>query len=110
MLKCIIIYIHFFIFVLQYKYIIMTGKFKSKDTLRIDEILQSKGISKNEFADKLGVNRQTLYSFLNRNVTLETMMKIASALDVPVKELFEQPKSDAINCPHCGGRIAISKG
>ncbi len=88
----------------------MTEKIKSKDTLRIDEILQSKGISKKEFAVKLGVNRQTLYSFLNRNVTLETMMKIATALDIPVSELFEQPQTDVINCPHCGGKIKLSKG
>jgi hypothetical protein len=35
--------------------------------------------------------------------------EIAAALGVPVTELFEQPKSDVINCPHCGGVIKVSK-
>ena len=69
----------------------MNDRLKSKDVLRIDELLQSKGISKTDFADRLGVNRQTLYSFLNRNITLETIIKIAEALDVQVWELFSDP-------------------
>jgi len=87
----------------------MKEKVKSKDVLRIDEILQSKGISKTEFAEKLGVNRQTLYSFLNRNITLDTVMKIAETLDVSVSDLFDQPHNDIINCPHCGNKIKVSK-
>lgn len=66
----------------------MNEKLKSKDVLRIDEILQSKKISKKEFADKLKVNRQTLYSFLNRNITLETVLKIADTLEVQPWQLF----------------------
>jgi DNA-directed RNA polymerase subunit RPC12/RpoP len=30
-------------------------------------------------------------------------------LEVPVSELFDQPQNDVINCPHCGGKIKISK-
>lgn len=97
------------IFVVQFKYKRMNTKVKSKDILRIDEILQAKGMSKTEFADKLGVNRQTLYSFLNRNITIETVMKIAETLDVPMSDLFDQPQTDIINCPHCGGKIKVSK-
>jgi len=64
------------------------NKIKSKDVLRIDEILQSKNISKTDFADKLGVNRQTLYSFMNRNITLETILKISDTLEVAPWQLF----------------------
>lgn len=87
----------------------MNAKVKSKDILRIDEILQAKGMSKTEFADKLGVNRQTLYSFLNRNITIETVMKIAETLEVPISDLFDQPPTDIIDCPYCGGKIKVSK-
>ena len=66
----------------------MNDKLKSKNVLRIDELLHKKGISKTDFAKKLGVNRQTLYSFMNRNITLETILKIAEMLDVQVWELF----------------------
>jgi transcriptional regulator with XRE-family HTH domain len=44
------------------------------------------------------------------NPTKDTLEKIAAALNVPVTELFEQPKSDTINCPHCGGVIKVGKG
>lgn len=66
----------------------MNDKIKAKDILRIDEILQSKNLSKTDFADRLGVNRQTLYSFLNRNITLETILKISETLEVAPWQLF----------------------
>jgi hypothetical protein len=40
---------------------------------------------------------------------METLEKIASVLGVPVTELFEQPATDIINCPYCGGKIKVSK-
>jgi transcriptional regulator with XRE-family HTH domain len=62
--------------------------FSSKDYLNIDSILQGKKISKTELASKLGVPRQSVYSYLNGNVSLEKMVNIANALDVPVWQLF----------------------
>jgi transcriptional regulator with XRE-family HTH domain len=62
--------------------------FSSKDYLDIDSILQDKKISKTELANKLGVPRQSIYSYLNGNVSLEKMVNIANALDVPVWQLF----------------------
>ena len=41
--------------------------------------------------------------------SLETLEKIALALEVPVTELFEQPKKESLSltCPHCGKDINI---
>ena len=58
--------------------------------LRVKEIIKSKGMSMQELSDKLGIVRDTLTRNINGNPTLETLEKIAAALNVPVTELFEQ--------------------
>ena len=62
-----------------------------------------------ELADKMGINRVNLSNMVNGNPTVETLNKIALALNVPVTELFEQPKKDSLSltCPHCGKDINI---
>ena len=53
--------------------------------LRIKEILQAKGITQAELADKLGINRMSLNQALARNnFTLARLGKIADALNVRV--------------------------
>lgn len=70
--------------------------FSSKDYLDIDSILKEKRISKTDLANKLGVPRQSIYSYLNGNVSLEKMVNIANALDVSVWQLFKGP-DNALN-------------
>lgn len=84
-------------------------KFQSKDYLDIDSVLKEKKISKTELADKLGVPRQSIYSYLDGNVSLGILVNIANALEVSIIELFEQPKSDGFACPNCGTRLKVSK-
>ena len=61
--------------------------------LRIKEVIKEKGMTITELADKMGINRVNLSNMVNGNPTVETLNKIAGALEVPVTELFEQPKS-----------------
>lgn len=77
--------------------------------LRIKEVIKDKGLSVQELAEKMGISRVGLSQHINGNPSVEVLDRIASALDVPVTELFEQPKSDTANlaCPHCGKRIEI---
>lgn len=77
--------------------------------LRIKEVIKGKGTTITELADKMGINRVNLSNMVNGNPTVETLNKIADALNVPVTELFEQPKSDtaSLACPHCGKSINI---
>jgi DNA-binding Xre family transcriptional regulator len=77
--------------------------------LRIKEIIKSKGLTMQEFADTLGIARVNLTKTINGNPTKDTLEKIAGALGVPVTDLFERPATDVINCPHCGGKIKMSK-
>ena len=77
--------------------------------LRIKEVIKEKGMTITELADKMGINRVNLSNMVNGNPTVETLNKIAGALEVPVTELFEQPKSGTASptCPHCGKNINI---
>jgi len=39
--------------------------------------------------------------------SLDTLEKIASALNVPITDLFECPKQNIITCPKCGTALEI---
>jgi transcriptional regulator with XRE-family HTH domain len=77
--------------------------------LRIKEVIKEKGMTITELADKMGINRVNLSNMVNGNPTVETLNKIADALEVSVTELFEQSKTGtaSLSCPHCGKSINI---
>ncbi|TFD95524.1 XRE family transcriptional regulator [Dysgonomonas capnocytophagoides] len=56
--------------------------------LRIKEIAKSKGYKLSEVADKLNIGRSAFHQMTTGNPTVETLEKIASALNVEVWELF----------------------
>ena len=65
-------------------------------TLRIEEILKERGISKTQFADMMGVAKQNVNLLLQTNNT-QKMEKIAEVLGVKFTELFvtdEQPQEE----------------
>jgi transcriptional regulator with XRE-family HTH domain len=57
----------------------------------------------------MGISRIGLSQHINGNPSVGVLERIAEALNVPVTELFEQPSSDTITCPYCGGKIKVSK-
>ena len=77
--------------------------------LRIKEIIKEKGMTIQSLADKMGINRVNLSSSINGNPTIETLGKIASAIGVPVTDLFERPDTDTITCPNCGKRFKMEE-
>lgn len=81
---------------------------------RIKELLKEKGVTINELADKMGISRVTLSTQINGTANIASYEKIATALNVPMWQLFASPeevrhKSDALSltCPHCGKDINI---
>lgn len=81
---------------------------------RIKEILKEQGVTINELADKLGISRITLSTQINGTANIVSYEKIATALNVPMWQLFAspkeiQPQSDgaSITCPNCGKSIKI---
>ena len=77
--------------------------------IRIKEVAKQKGVSINELADKLGISRITLHAQMNGNPTIETLGKIATALEVPITDLFEQPKTNVFHCPKCGTELELKE-
>lgn len=83
--------------------------------MRIKDVLKEKGITQQELADMIGVSYQSIKQTLNApSVTTATLEKIATALNVPMWQLFAspeevQPKKDGLflTCPHCGKNINI---
>ena len=77
--------------------------------LRIKEVIKERGMTITELADKMGINRVNLSNMVNGNPTVETLNKIADALEVSGTELFEQSKTvtASLSCPHCGKSINI---
>lgn len=74
----------------------------------IDNILKRNKVSKVELAKRMDVSREYLYRILDGNPTLETMEKLAKALNIPVRDLFPED-NNAITCPNCGAVYEMKK-
>lgn len=81
---------------------------------RIREIIKSKGFTQQEFAEKLGIARESLARILN-SPSYPSLVKIAEALNVPLWQLFASPEevrkeTEAAGnyvCPKCGAKLEI---
>lgn len=76
--------------------------------MNIDHILKREKISKVDLAKRMDVSREYLYRILDGNPTLETLEKLAKALDVPVRDLFPE-EEDSITCPNCGKKFKMEE-
>ena len=77
--------------------------------MRIKEVIREKGLSIKDVAEKIGISSPSLSAAINGNPTKDTLEKIASALDVPISELFEYPEQSLVRCPNCGYKLRLSK-
>lgn len=78
--------------------------------LKIKAILKDKGLTIQELADMLGISRVGLSQQINGSPRLDSLQKIANALEVDLLDLFEdeREKNASIKCPNCGTDITIS--
>ena len=63
------------------------------EKLRIKEVLKLNGMTMNQLAEKLGINRVNLSNSINGNPTLKSLLKIAEILEVNISELFAKPNT-----------------
>lgn len=74
---------------------------------RIKEIIKEKGFTQKQFADVLGITRQTLHSII-KDPSSPTLEKLSMALGVPVWQFFASPDDvRTVRCPHCGKEIRV---
>ena len=76
---------------------------------RIKEVIKEKGFTITSLADKLGIAR---LSRMIVSPSYPTLEKIATALNVPMWQLFASPaevakEAKGETCPYCGQPIAI---
>ena len=81
--------------------------------LHIKETLKQRGLTQNELAERLGINRVSLSRILsNKNdMRVSTITKIAEAIGCDVSEFFspeEKADNTTITCPHCGAKLEIN--
>ena len=84
---------------------------------RIKEICDEKGIKVNSLTETVGITLPALYNIVNGKMSpkVETLVKIAEALNVPLWQLFASPEEvrketeTAGNyvCPKCGAKLEI---
>ena len=56
---------------------------------KIKEICENKNLTRTELGRMIGLKKSSIYSVINNgNPTVETLEKIAKALDVKVKDFF----------------------
>jgi transcriptional regulator with XRE-family HTH domain len=67
-------------------------------TLRIEEILELKGVTIAELARRLNVSRSSMHNTIKKgNPNLSTLQDIASAIGVPITELFTDGSVEELN-------------
>ncbi len=83
--------------------------------MRIKEVLKEKGCTQQRLADRMNVSLSAVKQMVAADsLTTSTLEKIATALNVPMWQLFASPeevspKKDGVSltCPYCGNDINI---
>lgn len=81
--------------------------------MRIKEVLKENGCTQQMLADKMNVSLSAVKQMVSaESLTTATLEKIATALNVPMWQLFASPEevtkeTKSELCPHCGQPIAI---
>lgn len=77
----------------------------------IKHVLQEQGVSIEELARRMGVNRQTIYFYIKQRDKnpLSQLERIAAALGIDVTELFDHSPTNTIICPKCGTRLEVKE-
>ena len=81
--------------------------------LYIKDALKQRGLTQNDLAGRLGINRVSLSRLLSdkNDMRLSTIKKIADAIGCDVTEFFtpaDTADHNTITCPHCGEKLVIN--
>ncbi len=79
--------------------------------MRVKEKKKKKGMTAKELASKIGISEGALSQSIREgaNPNLQTISKIADALNVPLSELFSDSQKTTFVCPNCGAKLELKK-
>ena len=73
--------------------------------INLDRLIESQGMSKNEFSKKVGIAPSTISSWYNKgyeNISLKTLIKLSDYFDISLDELiFGKPKLENNKINNC---------
>lgn len=73
--------------------------------VNLDRLIESQGISKNEFSKKVGIAPSTISSWYNKgyeNISLKTLIKLSDYFNISIDELiFGKPKLKKLEFDDC---------
>lgn len=72
----------------------------------IEDRIKAAGMTKKEFAAKMGAHAGSLNSLINKP-SWPTLENIAKAFGIEVEQLFVSEPTNELACPHCGKPIHI---
>jgi len=81
--------------------------------MRIKELLKEKGCTQQILANRMNISLSAVKQMVSaESLTTSTLEKIATALDVPMWQLFASPaevakETKGETCPYCSQPIAI---
>ena len=78
-----------------------------RDTIKT--LCKKRGITQKELANKLGITDVSLNQTLRGEYPqLQTLEKIAEALEVDISDLFKKPSNTSLTCPKCGTNLELT--
>lgn len=81
--------------------------------VNLDRLIESQGISKNEFSKKVGIAPSTISSWYNKgyeNISLKTLIKLSDYFNISLDELiFGNSKNKKLNDCHNEDMYAINE-
>ncbi len=82
--------------------------------MRIREVISEQGITSKDLAERLEMSVSALNQHITGNPSVRVLERIASALGVPLWQLFASPEEAAgtpaggfLRCPKCGARLTL---
>lgn len=77
---------------------------------RLREILKERGVTVGQFAEQSGISQSNLSNYMGGKIspTLDTLTKIADALDVDITELFKKEEEVILVAKYEGKEVTIS--
>lgn len=75
---------------------------------KIKAICREKSIQMKELAEMLGITPTGLSKSIGQPYPqLQTLERIATALECDVIDFFPRPTSTTVHCPNCGARLKV---